>query len=87
MTKTEMCRKITGLNGKRRTLIYYLTDEGEVTARYGVAIQLMESDEEKEIRRLSNDIERIEKLIDILATDFITPNLLPDVVYKSLAEL
>lgn len=85
MTKTEICRKITGLNGGQRTLVYFITDDKGKTARYGVAIRLEESGEQKEVRHLSNDIERIEKLVDILATDFVSPNRLDDVVYKLLA--
>lgn len=87
MTKTELCRKITGLDGGLRTLVYYLIDEGEGLARYGVSLVLLESREEREVRRLSNDKERIEKLLDILATNFITPNSLNDVVYKFLATI
>lgn len=87
MTKTEMCRKVTGLNGGQRTLVYSLIDEEVETARYGVSILFEESADEKEIRRLSNDRERIEKLIDLLATDFITPGSLDDVVYKFLSSL
>ena len=87
MTKTEICRKVTGLPGGGRTLIYYLLDEETDTARYGVSIRHDESGDEKEVRRLSNDRERAEKLVDLLATDFITPNSLDDVVYKFLSGL
>ena len=87
MTKTEMCRKVTGLNGGQRTLVYYLIDDGGDRARYGVSVLLEESGEKKEIRRLSNDRERIEKLVDLLATDFVTPGALDDVVYRFLSGL
>ena len=87
MEKTEMCRKVTGLNSGKRTLVYYLIDDGGDRARYGVSILLEESNDEKEIRRLSNDRERAEKLIDLLATDFITPGILDNVVYEFLSGL
>ncbi|MBE6949254.1 MAG: hypothetical protein E7456_05350 [Ruminococcaceae bacterium] len=87
MEKTEVCRKVTGTNGGWRTLVYYLVDEGNDRGRYGVSVVHLETDEKSEARRLSNDRERIEKLIDLLATDCITPNSLEDVVYKFLAGL
>lgn len=87
MVKTEICRKITGLDDSRRTLVYFLVDEGEGIARYGVSVLLEESRKETEIRRLSNDEERVNKLIDLLATDYITPNSLESVAYRWFATL
>ena len=88
MTKTEMCRKITGLGEQgMRTLVYYLTDENEGEAKYGVAIECTESGSVTVASRLTNDKERAERLLDLLATYFITPLTLNDVAYKWLAAL
>lgn len=87
MVKTEICRKVTGLGDGKRTLVYYVIDEGEGIARFGVSVMVEESRKEAEIRRLSNDEERVKKLIDLLATDFITPNSLESVAYRWFATL
>ena len=83
MTKSEVCKKVND----GRTLVYYLLKEDEGASPYGVSVLNEESGEEVMIRRLSNDRERIERLLDLLATYFITPGSLESVAYQWLAEI
>ncbi len=83
MTKTEICRKMA----EGRTLVYYLIEEDEKPSPYGVSVLIEESGDETKAVRLSNERERVERLIDLLATYFITPASLESVVYKWLATI
>lgn len=83
MTKTEVCRKIS----HGRTLVYYLTEEETGASPYGVAVKNEETGEEAMAPRLSNERERVERLLDLMATYFITPASLETVVYEWLATI
>jgi len=76
----EMCRKVTDLGRfGRRTLVYSLIREaGE--AEYGVGIAVAESGERAEIHGVTPDRARAERLVDLLATYYVTPVALEDVV-------
>lgn len=90
----EICRKVTDLGeAGQRTLIYYITSErvkfpeidGEVVD-YGVKVSISESEEESTISGITTVREKIEELIDMLATGYVTPVILGDIVYDWLAE-
>ena len=87
--KSELCRKIIGFdNGERMTLVYSLvTERGELLEdkeRFGASIALEETGEESVVGDISTDREKVLKLIDIMATGYVTPISLCDVVYDHL---
>lgn len=86
MEKNELCRKIIDLgSGERRTLIYSLiTENGSPLTDeplYGVSIVLKETDEQSLAVGISTDREKVLHLIDMLATGYVTPMSLQDIVY------
>jgi len=82
MEKREICRKITDL-GKygKRTLSYSITMDGPSEdapyAEFGICVKVLESGEESEARRLTPNKDEAEKLLDLAATNFVTPVSLP----------
>lgn len=91
MIKKEICRKITDL-GKygRRTLVYCMTvDNAESDTpceEYGIAVRVFESGEECEIRKITTDVNVAEKMLDVFATNYVTPVSLKYVVEDWIAK-
>ena len=81
--RIETARKITDL-GKagQRTLVYYILKE---KGSYGVGISIEESGEESVVRDVTVSEERALRLSDLLATNYVTPVSLRDVVYDWLS--
>lgn len=90
MEKNELCRKIiTFENGERRTLIYSVVvteDETVPKRRFGAGIEIPETGESRTVSDISSDREKVLGLIDVLATGFVTPVSLGDVVYDFLCK-
>ena len=87
MKMTEICRKITDFgNDRKRTLIYLITDdkcsvpEYAHCTEYGVGIQILETQESAYIHNITCDIRQATELVDLLATGFVTPVSLRDIV-------
>ena len=85
--KIEICRKVTDLGKERqRTLVYYLTAEIDADTYespveiFGVGICKLETGEEKIFRDVTSVRSRAEELVDLLATNFVTPVSLEDVI-------
>ena len=89
MEKTEICRKIIRLeNGESRTLVYSLVTQRRdvfcTADRYGADIEIAETGEEAAVNDISTDRDSALRLIDILATGYVTPVSLRDLVYDYL---
>ena len=91
MEIVEICRKITDLGrDTRRTLIYMITAEkysGEnqnVPLEFGVGIKILETQESSFVNCITPNMEKITQLADLLASNFVTPISLKDVVYDWL---
>ena len=89
MIKTEICRKLISFDCDYNvTLVYCLvTDDikGEREAfQYGVSIEIPEKNEEEIIRNITPRKEKAMWLLDLLASNFVTPVTLKDVVYDCL---
>lgn len=87
MILTQMCSKITDLGRHgQRTLKYYLTtdtsEDGCVS--YGAGIEIDESGENTFVRCITANRNEACSLIDTLATNFVTPVSLGDIVYDWL---
>lgn len=83
----EICRKVTDLGKERqRTLVYFLTAEMDTVTYdspveiFGVGICKLETGEKKIFRNVTSLRSRAEELVDILATNFVTPVSLEDVI-------
>ena len=88
MTKSEICRKVTDL-GKlgQRTLVYSVTcDINQSERDYGVSISIAENGEEMAIRCITTRVEQALGLVDLLASNFVTPVCLEDVVLDWIAD-
>ena len=93
MKKIEICKKVTELGKEgQRTLVYFLTADdaeceigrkGEKTD-FGVGISIEESGEEVFVRRITPAESEIKRLCDLLASNFVTPIALGDVIYDWL---
>ena len=87
MERLGICRKITDLGRYgQRTLDYFVTAEGEVDGypSYGVGIAVCENGEETMVRGITTKEDEARSLADILATNYVTPVSLGDVVYDWL---
>jgi hypothetical protein len=93
MRKTEICRKMITLeDGRELTLVYSMTiDEltdimtGQEYENYGVCVCLFESGETETIRSVTFSARGIQALLDLLATNLVTPATVGDVVYDWLS--
>ena len=90
MDKTVICEKILLLGeGERCTLTYYLIadacgEEAGAPRQYGVGIAIPERSEEEQIGNITPNREKAMRLIDLLASNFVTPVALRDVLYDWL---
>lgn len=90
MDKTVICEKVLMLGEREQcTLTYYLiSDEcGEEEAalrQYGVGIAIPERSEEELICDITPNSEKAMRLLDLLASNFVTPVALRDVLYDWL---
>ena len=86
MKKTVICEKVLTLGGGEKcTLTYYLVaencrEDNAVFTRYGVGISIPEKNEDEFIRDLTAKEERAMRLLDLLASNFVTPVGLHDVL-------
>jgi len=88
-----MCRKILELGRQgRRTLVYSLTaDAPDPTlpcagVQYGVRVEIAESGEAAERRRVTGDRLLAERMLDRIATGAVTPVTLGDVAEDLLVK-
>jgi len=89
MKMEEVCRKIINLGrADQRTLIYSLVaseeyiEDMEIPVKcYGAAIRIDERDESTVIGGITANKDKALRLIDLLASNFVTPVALYDVVY------
>lgn len=91
MIKSEICRKISMLGGeKQRTLVYYLIADllprRLFLAQYGVGVSVLESRDEVDVRCITPNRSRAVQLADLLASNYVTPVALGDVVYDWLCK-
>ena len=89
MRETEFCRKVLNLGtAGRMTLVYFLlAEETELAApgeEYGVEIYVPETGERQLVRAVTPSRREAEALLDRIATGFVTPVTLRDVVYDWL---
>ena len=89
MIKTEACKKVLDLGGERQcTLTYYLVSSDkndDIDMRqYGVGISIPERNDEELVGNITPDREKAMQLIDLVASNFVTPVTLRDVVYDWL---
>ena len=89
MEKIEICKKVTELGKEgQRTLVYFLTADTVVCdgisqkgkIDFGVGITIAESGEEVFVRGITTVEEEIKRLGDLLASNFVTPVTLKDIV-------
>jgi len=93
MRKIEVCRKYTeDDNSGKICLRYYITvdeiplpDADCSLENYGVGV-LLEPDDEETVRCITPEAEKVERLIDLLATNLVCPTTLNDIVDDILAE-
>ncbi len=79
MQKIEMCRKITGLGQAGQcTLVYSVIED---SPDFGISIQITEIEEEETVLNITRNETEIKELCDMLASNFVTPIALRDVVY------
>ena len=85
----EICTKVLrlGRNGQR-TLTYYITLDDDYrhvpSIQYGVGIRMDETGEETCFRAITPDRSSADRLLDLLASNFVTPMSLCDAVYDWL---
>lgn len=88
----EICKKVIFLGKEnQRTLCYYVTtgeiqhpDKEGAIKTYGVGISIEEKEEFASVNSITTKKETAYKLIDILASNFVTPVSLYDVIYDWL---
>ena len=86
MEKYEVCRKIRTISALgRRTFVYSIVVgeeeiEGENVECYGIAVRICESGDETVISGMTTKHSEALFLIDRLASNFVSPVLLADVV-------
>lgn len=91
MRKIEICKKyLDPKNTKKTSLTYFITvdetpsfGDGGTLENYGVGIRL-EPDEEEMVRCITMESEKIERLVDLLATNHVCPITLRDVIDDTL---
>ena len=79
MKDTEYCRKTADLGRYgRRTLVYslILNEQGG----FGVSIAIPEFGETETVTDITSDKEKMLSLLDVLATNFVTPVSLRDIL-------
>lgn len=94
MKKEEICRKIIDLGkDSQRTIVYYLviseddfTELEKPVKSYGVAIEVKERNELTAVSKITTRTEKANRLLDLLASNFVTPVSLYDVVYDWLGQ-
>ena len=88
MKETELCRKCAVFeNGGRRTISYCLLSECGESRGYGVRIRIAETGERASAADLTQSMPEAEELIDLLATELVTPTTLGDVIEDRFGEL
>jgi hypothetical protein len=87
MRRQELCKKVTDLGrAGQRTLSYFITIDGgrgegdKAYLDYGVGVMIEESGEEALCRCLTVNDDEIKKLADLIATNYVTPVSLGDVI-------
>lgn len=81
MKETEICRKHVVLeNSAARTVYYCLLSECGENSGYGVRIRIAETGERGDAENLSQNAAEAEKLLDLMATGFVLPSTMADIV-------
>lgn len=88
MKKIEMCRKVVDFGRKdQRTLVYYLIKperETKPITTYGIGVKIEETGEESMFIDVSPDHRFVCSLLDRIASGYVTPVTLGDVIYDNL---
>ncbi len=85
----EICTKVLRLGESRQcTLTYYITMDDDLrripSIQYGVGIRRNETGEDICFRSITPDRASADRLLDLLASNFVTPMTLCDSVYDWL---